>query len=82
MTCGPRRAARPRTGFSVCAAIRSLGRVGIAQIIDDCCDHARCLTAGMGALPGAEIVCERELNQGLVRLPTSGARTAPEANLC
>jgi glutamate/tyrosine decarboxylase-like PLP-dependent enzyme len=35
-------------GFAVYAAIRSLGRCGITQIIDDCCDHARHLTAGIG----------------------------------
>jgi glutamate/tyrosine decarboxylase-like PLP-dependent enzyme len=54
-------------GFSVYAAIRSLGRGGITQIVDDRCDHARRLTVGIGALPGAEIVCEPGLNQGLVR---------------
>jgi glutamate/tyrosine decarboxylase-like PLP-dependent enzyme len=44
-----------------------LGRAGIAQIVGDCCDHARRLTACIGVLSGAEIVCEPELNQGLVR---------------
>ncbi len=46
----PERSRRGR-GFAVYAAIRSLGRSGIAHIIDDCCDHARRLTAGIGALP-------------------------------
>ncbi|WP_406265563.1 aminotransferase class V-fold PLP-dependent enzyme [Nocardia sp. NBC_00881] len=54
-------------GFAVYAAIRSLGRSGIAKIIDDCCTHARRLTAAIGTLPGVEIVHEPQLNQGLVR---------------
>ncbi|HYS32275.1 MAG TPA: pyridoxal-dependent decarboxylase [Streptosporangiaceae bacterium] len=53
----PERSRRGR-GFAVYAAIRSLGRSGIAHIIDDCCDHARRLTAGIGALPGAELLRE------------------------
>jgi len=59
-------------GFAVYAAIRSLGRSGIAQIIDDCCDHARRLTAGIGALPSAEVLCEPQINQGLVRFTDPG----------
>jgi glutamate/tyrosine decarboxylase-like PLP-dependent enzyme len=59
-------------GFAVYAAIRSLGRSGIAQIIDDCCDHARRLTAGIGALPGAEVLREPQINQGLVRFTDPG----------
>lgn len=59
-------------GFAVYAAIRSLGRCGITQIIDDCCDHARHLTAGIGALPGAEILHEPQINQGLIRFTDPG----------
>jgi glutamate/tyrosine decarboxylase-like PLP-dependent enzyme len=59
-------------GFAVYAAIRSLGRSGIAQIIDDCCDHARQLTAGIGALPGAEVLHEPQINQGLIRFTDPG----------
>ena len=59
-------------GFAVYAAIRSLGRCGITQIIDDCCHHARHLTAGIGALPGAEILHEPQINQGLIRFTDPG----------
>jgi glutamate/tyrosine decarboxylase-like PLP-dependent enzyme len=59
-------------GFAVYAAIRSLGRCGITQIIDDCCDHARHLTAGIGGLPGAETVHEPQINQGLIRFTDPG----------
>jgi glutamate/tyrosine decarboxylase-like PLP-dependent enzyme len=59
-------------GFAVYAAIRSLGRSGIAQIIDDCCAHARRLTAGIGKLPGTEVLREPQINQGLVRFTDPG----------
>jgi glutamate/tyrosine decarboxylase-like PLP-dependent enzyme len=59
-------------GFAVYAAIRSLGRSGIAQIIDDCCAHARRLTAGIGKLPGTEVLREPQINQGLVRFTDRG----------
>lgn len=51
----------------VYAAIRELGRLGIADLVDRCCAHAHALVAGIGALPGAEIVWEPRINQGLVR---------------
>ena len=49
------------------AAIRSLGRQGIAEIVDRCCRCARRLVAEIGALPGVEVLAEPVLNQGLVR---------------
>jgi glutamate/tyrosine decarboxylase-like PLP-dependent enzyme len=49
------------------AAIRALGRSGIAEIVDRCCAHATRLTEGIGALTGAEIVARPTINQGLVR---------------
>ena len=54
-------------GFPVYAAIRALGRQGIADIVERCCAHAARLVAGIGALPGAEILASPVINQGLVR---------------
>jgi glutamate/tyrosine decarboxylase-like PLP-dependent enzyme len=54
-------------GFAVYAAIRSLGRQGIAEIVDRCCRCAARLVAEIGALPGVEVLAEPVLNQGLVR---------------
>jgi len=54
-------------GFTVYAAIRALGRSGIADIVDRCCEQAARLVAGIGALTGAEIVARPIINQGLVR---------------
>jgi len=49
------------------AAIRELGRHGIADLVDRCCGHAHALVTRIGALPGAEVVWEPRINQGLVR---------------
>ena len=54
-------------GFAVYAAVRSLGRQGIAGIVDRCCRCARRLVVEIGALPGVEVLAEPVLNQGLVR---------------
>jgi glutamate/tyrosine decarboxylase-like PLP-dependent enzyme len=49
------------------AVIRSLGRAGIAAMIDGCCDHARALTQGLSELPGVEVLAWPQINQALVR---------------
>jgi glutamate/tyrosine decarboxylase-like PLP-dependent enzyme len=51
----------------VYAAIRSLGRDGVAELVERCCTHCARLVAGIGALDGAEVVVAPTLNQGLVR---------------
>jgi len=66
---------RRARGFTVYAAIRSLGRQGIAELIDRCCAHARALADGIAALPGAELLNEVVLNQVLFRFD-SDERTA------
>ncbi|MGA2989198.1 MAG: aminotransferase class V-fold PLP-dependent enzyme [Candidatus Korobacteraceae bacterium] len=58
---------RRARGFPTYAALRQLGRDGIASLVDRCCEHARSLVLGIGKLPGAEILCEPGINQGLVR---------------
>ena len=58
---------RRARGFATYAALRQLGRNGVARMIDACCDCARTLVRGIGALPGAEILWEPQVNQGLVR---------------
>jgi glutamate/tyrosine decarboxylase-like PLP-dependent enzyme len=54
-------------GFPAYAAIRALGRAGIGEIVERCCDHAARLVKGIGELQGAEIVAAPVINQGLVR---------------
>lgn len=58
--------------ISTYAALRELGRNGIARLIDECCDRAHRLVTGIGALDGAELLREPLINQGLVRFPDPG----------
>lgn len=62
---------RRARGFPTYAAIRQLGRDGIADMVERCCLHASSLVAQIGRLPGAEVVCSPTLNQGLVRFPAT-----------
>jgi glutamate/tyrosine decarboxylase-like PLP-dependent enzyme len=66
---------RRARGFPTYAALRQLGRSGVTDLIDRCCQHARSIVAGLGKLPGAEILSEPIINQGLVRFldPAPGA---------
>jgi glutamate/tyrosine decarboxylase-like PLP-dependent enzyme len=47
---------RRARGVPVWAALRSLGRSGITDLVDGLAAHARALADGIGAIPGAEIV--------------------------
>jgi len=58
---------RRARGFAVYAALRELGRAGVADLIDRSCDHAAALASGIAALQGAELVFAPTLNQALVR---------------
>jgi glutamate/tyrosine decarboxylase-like PLP-dependent enzyme len=58
---------RRARGFPTYAALRQLGRSGITELVERCCYLARALVLGIGALPGAEVVCEPLINQGLLR---------------
>ena len=58
---------RRARGFAAYAAIRELGREGLAALVERTCGHAQALVAGIGALPGAEVIAASGLNQGLVR---------------
>jgi glutamate/tyrosine decarboxylase-like PLP-dependent enzyme len=69
---------RRARGFAVYAALRELGREGLADLVARTCRHARALTEAIGRLPGAELVSISPLNQGLVRFPAPGAGAAPE----
>jgi glutamate/tyrosine decarboxylase-like PLP-dependent enzyme len=58
---------RRARGFSTYAALRELGRDGVAALIDGCCAHARAMVDGIGRLPGAQVLWRPSMNQGLVR---------------
>jgi glutamate/tyrosine decarboxylase-like PLP-dependent enzyme len=58
---------RRARGFTVYAAIRSLGRSGIAELVERCCDHAARFAAGVAEIPGVEVLNEVVLNQVIFR---------------
>ena len=57
---------RRARGFPIYAAIRSLGRAGIADMVERCCKHARRF-AELLSEGGAEVLNDVVLNQVLVR---------------
>jgi len=63
---------RRARGFPVYAALRALGRRGVAALVDRCCDLARLMATRLRAVPGAEILNDVVLNQVLVRFRPSG----------
>jgi glutamate/tyrosine decarboxylase-like PLP-dependent enzyme len=65
-------------GVATYAAIRQLGRQGIADLVERTCAFAHDLVTRIGALPGAQLVWEPQINQGLVRYldPSSNATEA------
>jgi glutamate/tyrosine decarboxylase-like PLP-dependent enzyme len=65
MDWNPEHSRRARS-LPVYAAIRSLGRTGIRELVERCCDHAQAFEAGLERL-GAEILNEVVLNQVLFR---------------
>jgi glutamate/tyrosine decarboxylase-like PLP-dependent enzyme len=58
---------RRARGFPIYAAIRSLGRAGIAELVEGCCANARRFAALLEA-GGATVLNDVVLNQVLVRL--------------
>jgi glutamate/tyrosine decarboxylase-like PLP-dependent enzyme len=59
---------RRARGFATWAAIRSLGRSGIADLVDRSCALARRFADGMRAVDGVTIVNDVVLNQVLIRV--------------
>jgi glutamate/tyrosine decarboxylase-like PLP-dependent enzyme len=62
-------------GVSVYAALRHLGRRGVAQIVDTCCDNATLMAERLAAVDGIEVINDVVLNQVLVRIGGSDAAT-------
>jgi glutamate/tyrosine decarboxylase-like PLP-dependent enzyme len=58
---------RRARGFTVWAALRSLGRSGIADLVDRCCALALRFAEALSREPGVEILNDVVLNQVLVR---------------
>jgi glutamate/tyrosine decarboxylase-like PLP-dependent enzyme len=58
---------RRARGFATWAALRQLGRSGVAELIETCCALARRFAAGLDTADGVEVVNDVVLNQLLVR---------------
>ena len=58
---------RRARGIPVYAALRALGRDGVADLVDRCCARARQFAAVLGGEPGVRILNDVVLNQVLVR---------------
>ncbi|HEX6700767.1 MAG TPA: pyridoxal-dependent decarboxylase [Gaiellaceae bacterium] len=58
---------RRARGFTVYAALSSLGRSGVADLVDRCCAHARRFGEELARLEGVELLNEVVLNQVLFR---------------
>jgi len=67
---------RSARGVEVWAALNSLGRSGVADLIDRCCTHALAFADGLKAL-GFEVINDVVLNQVVATLPGS-EHLAPE----
>jgi glutamate/tyrosine decarboxylase-like PLP-dependent enzyme len=63
---------RRARGFAAWAALRSLGRKGVEEMIDRCCSHARLFAELLSPEPGVRVVNEVVLNQTLVRFEKPG----------
>jgi glutamate/tyrosine decarboxylase-like PLP-dependent enzyme len=58
---------RRARGFTIYAALRALGRAGLADLIERCSRHARRFAERLGSEPGVRILNDVVLNQVLVR---------------
>ena len=63
---GPEFSRRAR-GVPIYAALRSLGRNGVASLIETSCAHAKRIAAELRQLDGVEVINDVTLNQVLVR---------------
>ena len=61
---------RRARGFAVYAALRSLGRRGVQELVERCCDAAARFAGRIAELDGVEVLNEVVLNQVLFRFET------------
>ena len=67
---------RRARGFAVYAGLRSLGRSGVADLIESSCARARQFAAATEALPGCEVLNDVVLNQVLFRFEDDATTAA------
>ena len=69
---------RRARGFTVYAALRELGRSGIAALVERCCDCARLMAEELARDPRVTVLNDVVLNQVLVRFACDGANVTDE----
>jgi glutamate/tyrosine decarboxylase-like PLP-dependent enzyme len=69
-------ASRRARGVTVYAALRALGRRGVADLVDRCCERAEQFASAIVALPECELLNEVVLNQVLFRFSDDEATRA------
>lgn len=67
---------RRARGFAVWAALKSLGKTGIAEMIDNSCDRAKQFAESLGEHEQFEVLNNVVLNQVLVRISPPGGGDA------
>ena len=71
---------RRARGFAIYAALRELGRDGLAGMVERCCALARRMADGLRDAPGVTILNDVVLNQVLVRFAPEGTDDAAAAD--
>ena len=69
---------RRARGFAVYAALRQLGRRGLAELVERCCGCARLMAQELARDPGVTILNDVVLNQVLVRFGRDGTNVTDE----
>jgi glutamate/tyrosine decarboxylase-like PLP-dependent enzyme len=72
---------RRARGVPVWAALRSLGRSGVADLVDGLVEHARALAAGIAELDGAEVLNDVDFTQVCVAFGDDARTRAVTARL-
>jgi glutamate/tyrosine decarboxylase-like PLP-dependent enzyme len=67
---------RRARGLPIYAALRSLGRTGVAHLVERSCARARALAEGLAELPGCEVLNEVVFNQVIVRFEDDASTDA------
>lgn len=69
---------RRARGFASYAALRELGREGVREMVERCCDCAAQLVAGLVELEGVQVLSTPVINQGLVAFTNPSGEISDE----
>jgi glutamate/tyrosine decarboxylase-like PLP-dependent enzyme len=72
---------RRARGFTVYAALRTLGRSGVAELVDHLCARATQFAQRLQSISGAQVLNDVVLNQVLVRFTRAGNDAAADDDL-